>query len=104
LEERIKRLGDLAGKMEVSFQRLEANGGSEEIIEAQKRFHAEWPALKSKLEQVVLPDPGNFVPDLEAMNNEGSYTQTIQSMKADTQAAGRIWLQSIVDGVAQLWR
>ncbi len=104
LAERIKRLGDLAGKMECSFQRLEANGGSEEIIEAQKRFHAEWPALKSKLEQVVLPEPGNFVPALEAMNNEGSYTQTIQSMKADTQAAGRIWLQSIVDGVAQLWR
>ncbi len=104
LAERIKRLGDFAAKLEYSFHYLEAHGGSEEMIETQKRFHAGWPTLKNELEQMTLPAPSAFLQRLENIHQEESYIQTIQSLKEDAREVGQLWLQSIVDKIAQLWR
>jgi UDP-N-acetylglucosamine/UDP-N-acetylgalactosamine diphosphorylase len=51
LAERIKRLGDLAAKMEYSFQWLEAHQGDPETIAMQKDFLNRWPQVRAHLER-----------------------------------------------------
>ncbi|MEA2068173.1 MAG: UDP-N-acetylglucosamine pyrophosphorylase [Verrucomicrobiota bacterium] len=104
LAERIKRLGDLAGKMEYSFQWLEANGGPAKTIEMQKRFHAEWPGIKLQIESLESKPSGEFIQALENRSQKESYTETIQSLEPATREAGRVWLQLIVNTTEQLWR
>ncbi len=98
LAERIKRLGDLAAKMEYSFQWLEANGGNAELIAAQKNFYSSWPRLKERLEQ---SEPAQDLQALEKFINglplQGSYIETMQALEPAHREVGRIWLQSIVD-------
>ncbi|VGO12847.1 hypothetical protein PDESU_01401 [Pontiella desulfatans] len=101
LKERIKRLGDLAGKLEYSIQWLEANGGKREEIEVQKRFNSDWPQLKSKIDGLAIPSPGDF---LQAMEPKESYTESIHSLRSTVKDAGRNWLQEIVDRIENLWR
>jgi hypothetical protein len=103
LAERIRRLGDLAGKMEYSFQWLEANGGPAKAIEIQKRFKTEWPEIKAKLESLEFRPSGEFIQALENLPQKERYTETIQSLEPATRETGRAWLQSIVDPVAMLW-
>jgi hypothetical protein len=104
LAERIKRLGDLAGKMEYSFQSLEANGGNPGEAEAQKRFHAAWKQIKADLENQSFNAPEAFIHRLETLARSESYTKTIQSLEPADREAGRAWLQSIVDATEKLWR
>ncbi|MEN7972548.1 MAG: UDP-N-acetylglucosamine pyrophosphorylase [Verrucomicrobiota bacterium] len=105
LAERIKRLGDLAGKMKYSFQWLEANGGSVELVDAQKRFHAAWPEMKLSLKQETLMQDVQLQESfLDGFAPAGSYIETIQSIEPSSRESGCGWLQSIVDGVEQLWR
>ena len=102
LAERVKRLGDLAAKMEHSFQWLEANGGSPAEIAAQKNFRARWPEMKARLER---PDPAQDLQALEKFMDQlppaESHIATIQSLEPAAREAGRAWLQSIVDRAAE---
>ncbi len=98
LAERIKRLGDLAGKMAFSSQRLKDAGTAETLVEKQKRFHADWPQMKARLEQLDFEAPAEF---LRSLPKGGTYIETIQSLEADVREAGRAWLQSIVDQAAR---
>jgi hypothetical protein len=104
LAERIKRLGDLASNMEYSFQWLVHHDAPSEIIEMQKRFHAEWPDMKTKFEQY---DPSQNFQALESFMDglppHGNYIETIQALEPETRQAGQTWLQSIVDEAAKLW-
>jgi len=98
LAERIKRLGDLAAKMEYSFQWLEAHGGNPETITMQKSFLARWPQMKERLEQPApAQDSQSLESFLDGLPPEGDYLETIQSLEPAIRKAGRIWLQSIVD-------
>ncbi|MEE9368685.1 MAG: hypothetical protein V3V05_07445 [Pontiella sp.] len=104
LAERIKRLGDLAGKMEYSIEWLEINNGSIELIERQKKLQSEWPEIKIQLERTNCQPPIAFTQALEDLQSNHSYTAAIQSLKPITRETGRAWLQSIVDATEQLWR
>jgi UDP-N-acetylglucosamine/UDP-N-acetylgalactosamine diphosphorylase len=104
LAERIKRLGDLADKMEYSSQWLAAHGGSVEEIETQKRFRDAWPGIKARLAELDVQPSGDFVQALEKQPENESYINAIQTMEPATREAGRAWLQSIVDEAEQLWR
>jgi UDP-N-acetylglucosamine/UDP-N-acetylgalactosamine diphosphorylase len=99
LAERIKRLGDLAAKMEYSFQWLEAHQGDPETIVMQKDFLNRWPQVRAHLERT---DPVQDFQSLElflgALPSKGNYLETIQSLEPATREVGRAWLQSIVDG------
>ncbi|MDF7822564.1 hypothetical protein P4B35_00955 [Pontiellaceae bacterium B12227] len=99
LKERIKRLGNLAGKFEKSFQWLEANSGKPNEIEDQKRFHATWPEIQRAIESAEF-QPGNVFQSLEPGE---SYIKTIQSLEPSAREPGKQWMQSIVDFVEQLW-
>lgn len=100
LKERIKRLGDVAGKFEASYQRLEANGGRPEEIETQKRFNAEWASIKGRIDSIEPVGLGKLV---DRIRVEGSYIETIQSINPQLKEEGRGILQAIVDGVTKIW-
>ncbi|MEI6892422.1 MAG: hypothetical protein V5783_09645 [Pontiella sp.] len=99
LAERLRRLGDLAAKMDYSFQWLEANGGKLKEIEAQKRFLAAWPIMKSAIESATFPPVAIF----QFLEPSETYIQTIQSLEPTTREAGSQWMQAIVDFIEQLW-
>ncbi len=103
LDERIKRLGDLAGKMEYSFQWLSKNNGSTEVIAAQKRFHSVWPELEKKIKGEVIEQDIPSRDILIGSLSDGDYLARIRSLPPDIREAGRLWLQSIVDGIEKLW-
>jgi UDP-N-acetylglucosamine/UDP-N-acetylgalactosamine diphosphorylase len=101
LNERIKRLGDLAGKMEYSFQWLSKNGGSPEVIAAQKRFHSEWPDLERKIKGDLIGQDIQKRDMLVGALSGDDYITCIKSLLPVIRDAGWAWLQSIVDGVEQ---
>ncbi len=98
LNERIKRLGELADKFEYSARQLENSGGKPDEIGTQKRFIAEWPDIKTRIFELT-GTPGDF-----AISPSGSYIETIQSLPEEVKTAGRNWLQSIVNEAENLWR
>jgi hypothetical protein len=101
LAERIKRLGDLADKMEYSIQWLEKQSDTPpEIIEAQKRFRGQWPEIQTQLNQPTIKAPEVFIQALENISGKDVYIEVIQSLELATREAGRAWLQSIVDLIA----
>jgi UDP-N-acetylglucosamine/UDP-N-acetylgalactosamine diphosphorylase len=103
LDERIKRLGDLAGKMKYSFQWLKNNGGSADIIAEQERFYSGWPDLEMKLkEEVAGQDMENRNVLVGALNGD-DYMACIKSLPPAVREAGRKWLQSIVSGTELFW-
>ena len=103
LAERIKRLGDLAKKLEFSVQWLEAHGGAEENILVQKRFMEAWPLIERKInecDRLRLDAVCDVLPG--ALDCGMEYIEAIQSLPASVRESGFAWLQSIVDGVASL--
>jgi UDP-N-acetylglucosamine/UDP-N-acetylgalactosamine diphosphorylase len=105
LSERIKRLGELAGKMERSIQWLEEHGGDSESIETQKRFRDGYPVIDIALRKdKPAHDATALERFLESLPSSKYYMETIPSLPPEIRETGRAWLQSVVDGIEQLWR
>jgi hypothetical protein len=108
LAERIKRLGELAQKMEQSIQTLEAQDHvPEKWISAQRTFSRSWESIKFELTQSDWNENKEakdaFLISLESMPVGGSYTDSIQLLNPAAREAGNMWIQSLVDEVAKLW-
>ncbi|MBN2702915.1 MAG: hypothetical protein JXR23_01775 [Pontiellaceae bacterium] len=104
LAERIKRLDDLANKMNDSVARLEAGGGSADSIRIQKRFIDEWPQIKEKICTLDLEKERAQRSALLGALEHGEYIEAVRALTPAAREAGRAWLQSIVDDVDALWR
>jgi UDP-N-acetylglucosamine/UDP-N-acetylgalactosamine diphosphorylase len=108
LDERIRRLGDLARNMKQSIRRLEAQGDApERVLAGQHRLHNRWESIEFELKQADwTKDAGTRETFLSVADNlpvGGTYVETIRALEPGTREAGRTWLRSIVEGVAQLW-
>ena len=104
LAERIRRLADLAGKMEYSIQWLKEQGGSSAQIELQQSFRSAWADIEKTLSQEVpVQDEQAMNTFLKALPSSKNYIETIQALPPDVRENGRRWLQSVVDGIEQLW-
>lgn len=103
LAERIKRLGDLADKFNYSMEWLEANAGSEEIIDRQKEFVNKWPDIESQFATLTIQPDEEFITYFKNIQHKETYTETIQALDPHIQEAGRAWLQSIVNDVEKFW-
>ena len=101
LAERIKRLEEFAGKMDISAGLLESMGGDSAVsAKKQREFSGVWKTLRPRLEvpsSTVIP---------ARLRNELSghtdYLTAIQHLSEDTRAVAVAWLQSIVDDVSIL--
>jgi len=100
LNERIKRLDDVAEKMEYSVSMLQTEGGKPEEIEVQKRFMAEWAVIKKNLAEITCKPQTLFA---EPPDPENGYLQTIQLLNNSVRETGRTWLQALVNDVEKLW-
>jgi hypothetical protein len=108
LEERIRRLGDLAQKMKPSFEWLEDQGDAPEaVLTGQHRLYNQWASMEFELRQAGWTEDReakeSFLSVSDHLPVGGGYVETIQAMESQTQEAGRQWLKSIINGVAGLW-
>lgn len=105
LAERIRQLGALAQRMEVSVAHLEAAAQADARIAQQRALLEAWPRLEAELSDRARrqqPPPAEFLQALDAASaaGKGAYTATIQALSPAGREAGRAWLQDIVQRVA----
>lgn len=106
LAERIKRLGELAAKMEYSSSRLSAEAPAAIAVAEQRRFFEAWPEIEFELAQqewtVNEMDKSTFLTRVHRLPLTG-YMETIRGLEPEARQAGSRWMQSIVDAVVELW-
>ncbi len=102
VDERIKRLTQLAGKVAESLEIAVAPS------ENQRRFVKHWPDVAPRLAlSAASADRDSAKKDAflmavrEAAN--GSYIDTIQALPPDVRKQGTAWLQDITDSISSLW-
>jgi bifunctional UDP-N-acetylglucosamine pyrophosphorylase / glucosamine-1-phosphate N-acetyltransferase len=110
IDERVKRLSELAEKMPSSIEIVKHRGAgkSGKLCSQQRKFMERWPELASKLSQkteqkAVSRDKDLFMAEIENVRRGATYLETIASLGPRAGVAGTAWLQSIVDSVAALW-
>jgi hypothetical protein len=110
LEERIRRLGDLAERMAASAARAKADpaaGVSAAAIAEQEAFAARWPWMRDAL-AVASADADLRAPDgfLDAWSRSpaaGGMESALKALSPEARRAGEAWLQAAVDRVSALW-
>ena len=108
VDERIKRLTQLAGKVAESLELSSTNGKSVSgPSENQLRFVEHWPAVAPRLALTSSADNRDPAQTafLEAVREAacGAYIDTIQALAPDVKKEGTAWLQGIVDSIASIW-
>lgn len=108
LRERIKRMRDLAAKMEESVELLKsAEGDNSAFIAEQERLICLWPQMEESIShEAISPDVNareSFQAGLNKFNADMGYISAIQSFDNQMRRDGTRWLQSIVGAVTDLW-
>lgn len=106
LEERVRRLGELAGKMEKSISvgrtitRRRKDGAL--LLRQKGEFQRSWPDIRDRLEQAAT-DGGcsrereAFLEAFKARSCESpEYLEAVQSLQGDAVRLGTLWLQTLV--------
>jgi len=109
INERIKRLGQVAERMEKSIKIYSADSlskGARRLIERKREFQQNWPRLESAFREVLDISMVNKQFDVFWKRMEGvakavgwEYLSTIKALKAEDSDKGSTWLQGIVDTV-----
>lgn len=106
IKERVKRLQDLAGKVQASIDRLRKEPESERRAKAlaqQVHFVDAWPTIKERIKHPLPESVGGdarkrFLAQWEELY-EASHTAAVTKLHPSARQAARDWLQSIVDFV-----
>lgn len=105
LAERIKRLGQVAGKMTASIQRHVADGGDVDgpLVRQKREFADQWPELEASLATAGQRNGDDALRDRllaavsTGMARRGSdYLRVIPSLPPDAKEAATEWLEGIV--------
>ncbi len=108
LDERIKRLGQIATYMEDSIRELERDESpNAKELAHQRAFAAAWPALEAKLRgyrELGAEEPrARFLRGVEvAAGKARSYLELVRALDDEAVAAGTGWLEGIVKAVEAL--
>ena len=104
--ERIKRLGELAGKMPRSLElaRAESRGATPPWCAEQERLAKEWPAMEAALRKGPAESAGakerdRFLNEVSAAKGS-SCVETVRALGAPVKQAGTAWLQAVVKEVS----
>jgi hypothetical protein len=106
LDERIKRLGELAAKMDASIAALSGlnDDKSRGYRREQEAFRAAWPEMETALKGGPAFDPAR----LEALVAERpagvAYLDWIKALRPDQQAEAMVVLDGIVHATVSLWK
>jgi UDP-N-acetylglucosamine/UDP-N-acetylgalactosamine diphosphorylase len=112
LEERIKRLGELAGKMPSSLEKARTEIGADPAaapFAQQRAFADQWPKMEQRLESGPPPDIAarerdSFLAEWEDVEAKLSYPKAVALLSRGARSSGTAWLQAVVDSSAALWK
>jgi UDP-N-acetylglucosamine/UDP-N-acetylgalactosamine diphosphorylase len=110
LEERLKRLGELAAKMPHSIREAKATGADLPAdIQAQQRALEEcWPRLETRLREGPPSEMDAkrdaFLKEWETVDAAPGHINAVKALSNSARQAGFEWLQGIVDWASALWR
>jgi len=108
LEERIKRLGELARKLVASVEALKASGVSPEETSRQQAFIDRWPSVERHLRTSPADGVGAacrdaFLAEWDRVPPGARHVQAVRQLSPKGKQTGTEWLQSIVDSVSSVW-
>ncbi|MFH0953581.1 MAG: UDP-N-acetylglucosamine pyrophosphorylase [Verrucomicrobiota bacterium] len=110
LEERVKRLKELADKMSHSLSIARAEWKSElpPWCAEQEKLMKQWPVLEARLKAGPPDTTGAasrdvFLKAWEEIDVKTSYTKAVAMLAPDGRQAGTAWLQTVVDATSALW-
>lgn len=109
-DERVKRLGQLAGKLSQSVQMAASEGQSTDLppFVTQERFAAAWPAIHAALgkrDAQACQPPREAADILRRMAvADRPFIDAVQTLTAEDKPVLRQWLQAMVDEVTGLFR
>jgi hypothetical protein len=111
LQERIKRLKELAGKMTLSLQYAQEE--TEErlppaICAQQEALIDRWPQIEAKLKEGPAASTGaiyqdSFLGEWEQTDPASGHIKAVESLSAAARTAGAAWLQEIVNLALAIW-
>jgi hypothetical protein len=111
LDERLKRLADLASRMVGSLEMARTDGNlslEPTLVDQQQALIDRWPEMEAVLRAGPAPDSAARQRDafLSAWQQAAgeSYVKAVASLPAETKQAGTAWLQAIVDWASALWK
>ena len=111
LEERVKRLGELADKMKYSLRHARTATGAElpdGVRQEQRALLERWPEMKARLE-TGPPEGGGvlqrdaFLEEWEGMDLSSGHCGAVGALSPRARAEGSAWLKGIVEGAGALW-
>jgi UDP-N-acetylglucosamine/UDP-N-acetylgalactosamine diphosphorylase len=111
IEERVKRLGDVAAGMPLSieiYKKISGERVSEKTIRNKQDFFGQWKAME-KIFRKGLDEPGDpfkrdeFLKIIEKNLSQESkdYLSTIKGLTQEKRDLGTSWLQGLVDDICQ---
>ncbi len=110
LDERIKRLGELAGRMGRSLDLARSDPAlalPPEQEGHQRAFRDSWDGMAERLaagpdETAGAADRDRFLAAWEKADRTGGHTRAVAGLAAEVKRAGTGWLQAVVDAAASL--
>ena len=108
IEERLKRLGEVAARMPVSIEIYQKSSGilSEKIILKKKEFHERWQEIEQAFKECydMTGDPldrDGFLEVIErsADRSNSDYIAAIKNLNEKESGMGVAWLQGIIDEI-----
>ena len=110
IEERVKRLRELAGKMPRSLELARADPAHAGAgwCALQEKFLKRWPEMESALNAAPGQNLGSqdrdiLLRELASASKGRSYLETIRALSSGAKKAGSAWLQAIVDSISLTW-
>jgi hypothetical protein len=111
LKERIKRLMELAGKMEYSLKHARNETGDDlppQIRAQQQGLIDRWPEMGAQLEggpqaAIASANRDSFLKSWEQTDVSSGHINAVNSLSPSARKAGAAWLQEIVDSASALW-
>ena len=108
VDERIKRLGELAGKMARSIELAKAGGGPAPAwLAGQERLAAQWPAMEEKLRKAPPDSLGARERDALLAGiratAKAAYLDAVRALMPEARRAGVSWLSAIVESASAVW-
>jgi len=107
LEERIRRLDDLAERMERSVQLARTDPRCAippDLIEEQDLFRRQWPSIREAVRKCpAFPPPEELAAAAAAARDATDWPSAVQAMPGSVREAGRAWLEQFVERCRALW-
>lgn len=112
IDERMKRLAQLADNLGRSLELAEAKYGTElpnMPFDMHRKFGDQWPELAEKLAAREQANDGlenrqTLLDEIEVLAQDHTYLEAIRALSPAAKQAGTRWLQAIVDCTVTLWK